>query len=201
MIKFLSCICIFVTLVSCKKSVVISENPAIPEPPAAEGISGFVKYTIGTGQHFADINSYKTTSYTELKFKVKFDSSAIYTNADPVNQLDINKLFGFADNNAFHQQFSARFGWRWSDNALRLFAYTYNVGVRDTKELGTVIIGTENSCSIKVTPSSYIYTLNGLTDSLPRLSTTPKAEGYKLYPYFGGDETAPHPVYIYIKEI
>ncbi|MEO5783498.1 MAG: hypothetical protein ABIQ07_09520 [Ginsengibacter sp.] len=36
--------------------------------------------------------------------------------------------------------------------------------------------------------------------SLPRTSTTAKAIGYKLYPYFGGDETAPHEIDIWIKE-
>jgi hypothetical protein len=35
---------------------------------------------------------------------------------------------------------------------------------------------------------------------MPRKSTTIKAVGYKLYPYFGGDELAPHPVSIWIKE-
>ena len=38
-------------------------------------------------------------------------------------------------------------------------------------------------------------------DSLPRTSATSKAEGYKLYPYFGGDESAPHDIFIYIKEL
>ncbi|MGI8584585.1 MAG: hypothetical protein ACR2KX_20540 [Chitinophagaceae bacterium] len=42
--------------------------------------------------------------------------------------------------------------------------------------------------------------MNGFTDSLLRTSTTVKANGFKLYPYFGGDETAPHNIYIWIKE-
>ncbi|MGI8584586.1 MAG: hypothetical protein ACR2KX_20545 [Chitinophagaceae bacterium] len=79
-----------------------------------------------------------------MNFIAKFDSTAIYSNVNPDNRLYINKLYGFSDNNPTHQQFSARFGWRWSDNALRLFGYVYNDGVR--KELGTVAIGTENNC-------------------------------------------------------
>jgi hypothetical protein len=163
--------------------------------------TGFTKYTIRTGQQYCDENTYSATSYSELKFIAKFDSSAIYSNSNSYNQLDINKLYGFSDNSSTHQQYSARFGWRWSDNALRLFAYVYNAGVRSSKELGTVAIGSENSCSIKVTQGSYVFTLNGIVDSLPRSATTVKAGGYKLYPYFGGDETAPHNIYIWIKEL
>lgn len=119
----------------------------------------------------------------------------------PVNQLDINKLYGFSDNNAVHQQFSARFGWRWSDSALYLFGYTYNNGIRAYKKLGSVKIGTENFCSIKVDSTSYIFTLNDAVDSMERKSSTPDAVGYQLYPYFGGDELAPHDINIWIKQI
>jgi hypothetical protein len=161
----------------------------------------FTKYTIRAGQQYCDENRFSTTSYSELKFIAKFDSTAIYSCINPENQLDINKLYGFADNNSTHQQYSARFGWRWSDNALRLFAYVYNAGVRSSKELGTVAIGSENNCSIKVTQGNYVFTLNGVVDSLPRSATSVKAGGYKLYPYFGGDETAPHNIYIWIKEL
>lgn len=164
------------------------------------GSSTFTKYTIRTGKQYCDENTFTSTSYSELKFVAKFDSSAIYSTINADNQSDINKLYGFSDNNSTHQQFSARFGWRWSDNKLRLFGYVYNNGVRDSKELGTVAIGAENSCSIKINPKSYVFTLNGVVDSLPRASTTAKATGYKLYPYFGGDETAPHNIYIWIKE-
>ncbi len=36
---------------------------------------------------------------------------------------------------------------------------------------------------------------------MPRASTTVKSSGYKLYPYFGGDEFAPHDVRVWIKEV
>lgn len=162
---------------------------------------GFKKYSIAQGQQYCNDNLYVTTSYNELRFVAKFDSTAIYTTINAGNQDDINKLYGFSDNNTTHHQFSARFGWRWSNNALRLFGYVYNNGIRDSKELGTVAIGKENNCAIKVTTTAYQFLLNGKKDSLPRTSTTLKAEGYKLYPYFGGDELAPHLINIFIKEL
>jgi hypothetical protein len=162
--------------------------------------TGFEKYTIKEGEQYCDKNGFNSIQLSELKFTVQFDSSAIYKTADAANQLDINKLYGFSDNNALHHNFSARFGWRWSDNTLRLFAYVYNNGIQTNKELGTVAIGAENSCSIKVAGDKYIFTLNGKTDTMPRASTTTDAVGYKLYPYFGGDEFAPHTISIWIKE-
>lgn len=161
----------------------------------------FIQYTIRQGQQFCDKSTFAPVEYSELKFVVKFDSSAIYNTLNSSNQYDINKLYGFSDNDSAHHRYSARFGWRWSDQALRLFVYVYNSGIRTSKELGTIQIGTENNCSIKVTDGHYIFSLNNTTDTLLRSSTTDRGKGYKLYPYFGGDETAPHDINILIKEI
>lgn len=160
----------------------------------------FTKYIIRQGQQFCDKSTFAAVEYSELKFVVKFDSSAIYKTLSPSNQYDINKLYGFSDNDSAHHLYSARFGWRWSDQALRLFAYVYNSGIRTSKELGTIQIGSESNCSIKVTAGNYIFSLNNKTDTLLRSSTTSKGKGYKLYPYFGGDEASPRDINIFIKE-
>src|SRR5437763_125948 len=94
----------------------------------------FTLYTIKQGQQYCDKNSYQSVELNEMKFIVKFDSSAIYQTQSTENQYDINKLYGFSDNNADHHSYSARFGWRWSDHALRLFAYVYNEGSVSSKE-------------------------------------------------------------------
>jgi hypothetical protein len=161
----------------------------------------FVQYTIAEGKQYCDQNVYTASTYSEQKFVVRFDSSAVYKTVASSNQVDINKLFGFSDNNAQHHQYSARIGWRWSNNALRLFAYVYNDGVVSYKELTTVAIGAEINCSIKVSGNSYVFTVGDKVDTMPRTSTTEQAVGYKLYPYFGGDEMAPHAISIWIKEI
>ncbi len=193
--KTLGIFILSIAVVACTKhkSEVIN---ILPEPQES-----FATYTIKAGERYCNDNPFVSTSLNQLSFKVKFDSSAIYSTIDPGNQDDINKLYGFADNNAFHQQYSARFGWRWSNNELRLFSYVYNNGIRDSKELASITIGKEHICGIIVKPRSYIFSVNGKIDSLPRLATSPKAEGYKLYPYFGGDEVAPHQVTIYIKDL
>lgn len=161
--------------------------------------SGFVQYLIPKGDHYALNNAYKPLDLTEMRFTVRFDSSCVYQTADPGNQLDINKLYGFSDNGELHQQFSARFGWRWSGGALRLFAYTYNNAVRDSKELGIVPIGKEIHCAIRIVKGTYVFSADELSLTMPRQSVTPTGKGYQLYPYFGGDEVAPHEVRIWIR--
>lgn len=189
-------------LASCSKNLDIAATPTTDHPAATDPnptVKNYVLYTIPQGQQFCDKSNYAGISTSELAFKVIFDSSAVYKTVDPLNQKDINKLYGFSDNNAAHHVFSARFGWRWVNNALHLFAYTYNNSILDLKEIGTVAIGAENSCSIKVTAENYVFTLNGVSVNMARASTTTKAQGYMLYPFFGGDENAPHTIKILIK--
>jgi hypothetical protein len=171
---------------------------ATNQPVVKDTSETFIKYTIKSGQHYADNNVYKKISTGEMKFVVKFDSSVIYQSGTEENQYDINKLYGFSDNNSMHHQYSARIGWRWSDGQLRLFAYVYNNGIVSSKELSAVNIGSEISCSIKAAAGEYIFMVNDVQVKLLRESTTALAEGYQLYPYFGGDETAPHDVFIWI---
>jgi hypothetical protein len=195
----LLCISAF-TLVSCQKE--IGDLPPVqPAASPAPQTTGFISYKIRQGEQFSDKSAIKAVETAEMKFIVKFDSSSIYQCIDPANQYDINKLFGFSDNNGPHHVFSARIGWRWSDNALRLFGYIYNNGVQENKEIAAIAIGKEINCRIKATSTSYIFTVDGTAVTMPRLSTTPLAKGYQLYPYFGGDELAPHDITIQIKEL
>lgn len=186
---------IMICLCACKKTApALSSTLSLPQ-------TDFVEYTIPQGQQYSDLSSFIPVSYSTLKFVVKFDSSAIYKTLDPVNQYDINKLYGFSDNNEEHHLYSARFGWRWSEDALHLFGYTYNNGIRDSKELGTIAIGSEADCSITAAAGQYYFSLNGKVDSMTRASQTVMASGYKLFPYFGGDEMAPHTIHVWIKEL
>jgi hypothetical protein len=180
---------------SCSKMAETIVDKATPDASPGQ----FVKYTIQKGNQYCDGNTYKAIETSEMKFVVKFDSTAIYETQLTENQYDINKLYGFSDNNSDHHQYSARFGWRWSAKALRLFAYVYNEGAVISIELATVAIGEETSCSITITSSNYLFMVNGITTQLPRTASTQKAKGYQLYPYFGGNEAAPHLINVWIK--
>ncbi len=181
-------------LCSCSKVDALLEQKT-----SAKNSSDFTHYLIKSGQHYATHNSYKAIETDMLRFVVKFDSTAIYTTTQKENQYDINKLYGFSDNDAGHHQYSARFGWAWHDGALHLYGYVYNGGKRESKRLGTVAIGAEVTCTLTITATQYVFNFGDVTAALPRSSTTPKAKGYLLYPYFGGDEAAPHNINIWIK--
>ena len=191
-------ICCAAMVLLCSSCFKASDALSINLSSSKDTSTDFIIYTIKSGQHYADRNVYKKVNIPEMKFRVRFDSSALYQSLTNENQYDINKLYGFADNNATHHQYSARIGWRWSDNALRLFGYVYNNEIVSAEEITTVGINKEIECSIKAVGNEYIFSVNEVQLKMHRESKTLAAEGYQLYPYFGGDETAPHDVRIWI---
>lgn len=192
---------LLILLSSCTKSIETIPFNNYSKVLPINNNRAFTRYTIKTGDHFCDKNNLAYVQTDELKFRVRFNTSALYKTINPENQYDINKLYGFSDNQAQHHDYSARFGWRYSDNALRLFAYVYNKGVRTHKEIRLVKPGFTYSCSIKVVGNMYEFDANGIKVTMPRLATTPKAFGYKLYPYFGGDEVAPQEITIDLNDL
>jgi predicted small lipoprotein YifL len=161
----------------------------------------FISYLIKKGNNYCENNAYASTAYTSIHFRAILDSSCIYTTQDPANQEDINKLYGFADCSSFHQSNSARFGWDWYQGQMHIHAYCYDNTVRSYKELGTVPLNQAFDCVLTVLPGKYIFTLNGKSDTMSRGCTDVIANGYKLLPYFGGDEPCPHDLRVKIREM
>ncbi|ARS34898.1 hypothetical protein [Pontibacter actiniarum] len=159
-----------------------------------------VVYTIRKGGHYSDKNSYRKVSTSRIKFEVTFNSTAVYTTVAANNQADINKLYGLSDCNSSHHTNSARFGWRWYNNRLELLAYTYLNQQWDYKVLGEVAIGKPLVCELRMEEGQYTFVLDGHEVVMPRACNGP-GDGYQLYPYFGGDEVAPHDIQIEIKEL
>lgn len=161
--------------------------------------AGLELFQIDGGDHSSTI-AYRSFSGKKLTFEALFDSTAIYTTADPANQADINKLYGFSDCSSHHHTNSARFGWRWYNSEMQIFAYAYNEGERTSKYLATVPLNEKRVYNILVEDDSYIFQLNGKEVKINR-SCSGEANGYKLYPYFGGDETAPKDIQVWLKEV
>jgi hypothetical protein len=183
---------------SCSKTATTDVKDAPATPPVAT--DGFKTYIIPKGSHYATENPYTAVGGNSLAFDVIFDSSSMYATISPENQADINKLYGFADCGTTHQVNSARFGWNWQDNQLRLYAYCYVNNERISKYLGNIPLNAVQHCRITAGANTYTFELNGVTTTLNRHCNSAIA-GYKLYPYFGGDETAPHEVKIKVKEL
>ena len=135
-----------------------------------------------------------------MKYWVKFDSSAIYTSQTKENQWDTNKLFGFSDCNEHHHQNSARFGWRWLENKIDIMIYCYIDGERIIEKIGEVNPMEEHLYNIQMTEDAYHFTLDNVSQSISRRSSCQKGLYYTLWPYFGGDEKAPHDITLYFKD-
>ncbi|MCF2490926.1 hypothetical protein L0659_22310 [Dyadobacter sp. CY347] len=161
----------------------------------------FITYTIKAGEHEVEKNVNTPFTAGSMRFQVVFDSSCIYKTAIPENQFDINKLYGFSDCSSQHQNNSARFGWNWQEGNIHIYAYTYANGVREVKDLGTAELNETNSFRISLEDKAYIFSYHGVDRKMPRHCSGGVGIAYKLLPYFGGDEVAPHEMKIKIRNL
>lgn len=155
-------------------------------------------YTIKKGQHHS--NRFPHPLFTkEVRRKVIFDDSAIYVSQTPENQYDINKLFGFTEGFSPHKN-SARFGWNWN-GALYLYGYVYRNGVRLSQQICSVPLNKEIECIIKA-GAEYQFLVLGddiVGETSIQRAKSGKVLGFALFPYFGGDEVAPHDIRISLR--
>lgn len=173
---------IFLTFIGCSK---IDED-------------GFKSFKIKKGKHrsgyryYADRRDY-------IEFDVIFDESAIYKSKSPSNQADVNKLYGVSDCGRGHMEYSIRFGWRYFNDSLQILWFKHTAGEFTfdvIKEINTDQIYT---CSLEITEDEYILCVDDVCTVTDR-TCMQNYKRYYLYPYFGGDETAPHDIVIRIKE-
>ncbi len=155
-------------------------------------------FRISKGDHYST-RKVMALQTNGMSFNAKFDESAIYTTLTEENQYDINKLMGFSDCNSMHHDNSARFGWRWADDQLEIFAYVYQNGQRITESLGTTEIGETRHYQLLIQDDHYVFSFGETTKKIKRGRTCNTGIYYMLFPYFGGDEPAPHDINIMIK--
>jgi hypothetical protein len=139
----------------------------------------------------------------KISFKAEFDESCLY-DLESVNNLDINKLFGFSTTLWHHNQ-SARVGWRrHGDDSIELLTYSYDNKKRIYQTLGIVKPDQEFTCTIEDIETHYVYTFND-GNTFKKVSDPKLGDKlwfkYFLWPYFGGDQTAPQNMLIYLERI
>lgn len=110
---------------------------------------------------------------TRLYVYVTFNETAKYKIEENRNILDWNKLIGFSRGN--HMDNSIRLAWRWNPylNAVETAEYRHIDGKIEYKNLGTVELNKEYAYLLIMHKGNY------------------SNWGYKLFPFFGGNETAP----------
>lgn len=153
-------------------------------------------YTIKKGEYYSDAK-HKVIA-NKLKYQIKFDQSAVYK-IDSVNQYDINKLFGFNGCYATHDYISARFGWNYVNDSVKIYYYIYDHGKRIYGYLTSVNINEFYTYELIQTTKDYTFKIKDIT-YVHKKSTKCLAQfNYHLWPYFGGNIPAPHEVKIYFK--
>ncbi|MDP2692821.1 MAG: hypothetical protein Q8O88_04245 [bacterium] len=159
-------------------------------------------YKIKKGKHLSGFRVSPIYNKKVSIYEVIFTKSCIY-NLGNSDQLDVNKLFGISF--GYHHTNSARFGWRAEGDKIQISVYCYKNGKRYMKDMCLVDINKTYSMTITNIGNYYEFEIKDTTSafySYAKISKpkTPKF-GYKLWPYFGGNEPAPHDVEILMKKI
>lgn len=157
-------------------------------------------YTIKAGDHYHKgyLGSFRPVVGKSMKFTLTFDSSCEYETNNPTNQWDINKAWGFRE--GISGRNSARIGWNWKEEALWVYPYTHVDKMISIDPPGVQVKpGEPISCEITVSDFKYIFTINRNQIVVPRGSNESRFYGLQEYPYFGGDEVAPHNIKILIE--
>lgn len=159
--------------------------------------NGYQVFTIKKGKHRSGCR-FKANSNNHIEFDVIFDESAFYTTKDPRNQADINKLYGVSDCGQNHMNYSMRFGWRYYYGQLQILWFKHEAGIFTYGLLTNIDVNKSYKCTLDIVDDEYIVSVDGITTVVSR-SCSRNLKRYYLYPYFGGDEVAPHTINIKIK--
>lgn len=164
-------------------------------------------FTIYKGFHFCNKALYKLfnlfNNKKRMSYYVTFNETALYVD-NSVDRFDVNKLFGFSL--GMHHKNSYRFGWNCIDGKVHIYAYAYINSGRIITEICVININEEHRFTIFISNNGKcIFTV---IDSLDKINQAivmvPKSKqklfGYKLWPYFGGNKTAPQKIEIKLIE-
>jgi hypothetical protein len=150
-------------------------------------------YFIKKGNHYSRHERTELFLQSRYSFAFKFDHTAMYDFAND-NQEDWNKLTGFRY--ATIQKNSARFVWRWNpeDKVVDIGAYAYVDGERFMQQIGQANIDEVYAGMIINNENEYLFIYGGNIIQVPK--TVWNEKKFWQYPYFGGDERAPHDIKI-----
>jgi hypothetical protein len=163
-------------------------------------------YKIPHGKHSSGIHFKPHYGLKDVEHVVTFNKSANY-NLRSNDQYDINKLFGISY--GYHHNNSVRFGWRSlcpNSTKIEILMYVYVDGerikeVNEELTICTVDINVPYRYEIVTIKDKYYFIVSDMNHNVLNIKTMdfnplkPKW-GYHLYPYFGGNRTAPHNITI-----
>ena len=162
---------------------------------------GFRVYTIPAGEHSSG-SFINHPDNSKISFQFILDESAIYETEIAENQHDVNKIYGMSDFGVRHQKYSIRLGWRYLNNELELCWLRHEEGRHSAATIKTIDTDVVYNATIDIKTFYYVIVIDNDTTLVRR-----RPEGnwgllrrYYLYPYFGGNEYAPHDITIKIRD-
>jgi hypothetical protein len=142
----------------------------------------------------------------KLAYTVVFKNSCRYEIGS--DQTDINKLFGIGYFPHHHRN-SVRFGWVYNpskNDTMEIYAYWYDKGERKYEFMCDVPINSPAYYEMTVEYSASVGRYFRLSVTFDKevvgakpVLIRPQSVGYLLRPYFGGNQTAPHNMEIWME--
>jgi hypothetical protein len=166
-----------------------------------------MRYTIKKGRHSSGCRFSPYWRRDDFYAIAQFTPSCRY-DLPGADQADTNKLYGLSF--GLHTRWSARWGWKSrgkGSDTIMLVPYMHEYGeiVRPEGRMD-VPINTDVHLSIIRRDRRVIFTAaynDGARRNFAEISHTmsgdPRHLGYNLWPYFGGNRTAPHDIDIYMR--
>jgi hypothetical protein len=165
------------------------------------------EFKIKAGKHRSGYFFRPVFGNTILTFNATFKDGCQYDIGLP-DQLDINKLIGLSY--GYHHSNSVRIGWRYNTttNKIDLLAYIYRNKERLTEDTCPVIASVDINETvygmISYERKQYriiLYTESDVYNEVcyDIYNTKLPKIGYVLFPYFGGNQVAPHDMSINIE--
>lgn len=166
-------------------------------------MNNLLPYTIEKGHHRSGVFFSLRLMDVNTDYDFSFDENCWFELKEE-DDYDINKLCGFSY--GLHHNDSIRLGWRPSaeKSKIDLFTYYYNNGKRDFKFLCTIHTDRIHNATIELLNDSFLVSVRDSLGKNVGVGSVPfefpKLKlGYFLFPYFGGNKTAPNDMNIWLR--
>ncbi len=164
----------------------------------------YTNYHIKKCKHYSSGAAIALTTKNEITCEVFFDKNCLYQ-IEGEDAADVNKLWGYSS--AWHHQVqSARIGWRCLDGQnIELLTYCYKGGAINFEELQVIdIIRPMDVFTCTIVNARFEYIFKYRKGDYYRVIKVSKESDcfpvhYMLGVYFGGNQTAPHKMDIYLR--
>jgi len=165
-------------------------------------------YTIPKGKHRSGFRFSPKAFKDNLEFTFRLFYQCHFYPVK-VDDFDINKIFGISF--GYPHDDSIRLGWvpcKGEPTLFELYAYYYNQGERKSMLLGKHRYHLEIQCEMSFIPNGneIIMWIVDYADNTKQCYNIPFVfpefkHGYLLYPYFGGNNKAPHDMKIEVSRV